>query len=175
MPCKFLWMLQVSGLVDGFLIMFWFPFHSHLIFDESTLQLFSTGRDFVKFLRDNNRVICRAIQQLVSFSMYWKLHFSLRPFAWSLQGMFIILPALLHSSNKCLSLEDLFTASSTIQRLLTKPSTRALESLFSWKIWRRLGCVQELKGYEEAKHLKAAFGTLLCWSYRRQQYFHQYY
>lgn len=50
-----------------------------------------------------------------------------------------------------------------------------LKVFFSWKIRGRLGRGQELKSYEEAKHLKTAFGTLLCWSYRRQQYFHQYY
>jgi hypothetical protein len=96
-------------------------------------------------------------------------------FEWSPSGMLFILSALLSYFNTCFSWKDLFIASSTVQRLLAKPGTRALKGLFSWKIRGRLGCGQELKGYEEAKHLKTAFGTLLCWGYRRQQYFHQYY
>ncbi|KAJ6740656.1 NONSENSE-MEDIATED MRNA DECAY PROTEIN 2 UP-FRAMESHIFT SUPPRESSOR 2 [Salix purpurea] len=67
----------------------------------------------------------------------------------------------------------MFIASSTVQRLLAKPGTRALKGLFSWKIRGRRGCGQELKGYEESKHLKTAFGTLLCWGYRRQHFARQ--
>lgn len=70
--------------------------------------------------------------------------------------------------------KDMLFASSKVQRLLTMSGARAFEGLFSWKIRGRLGSGQKLKSYEEAEHLETPFGTILCWSNRRQQYFYQY-